>query len=203
MPVADYQVLAAWWNKNTYGCPLYIGHGIYRLDPNSQTPSWRSSDEIVNQLKINRSLENIAGSMFYSAKFLRSNPLGLKQNLTSSLYQHQALQPVKHRHAPVHATAPSGTTVRKGLLSIRLNWQKGDSTKVFVIYRFKKGEPVDFTNPANIFRVTADVSLRFRSDTTTRLSRFSYGITALSTTCLETNGILFMRKPFLKMPFIN
>ena len=36
MQVADYAILADWWNRNTFGCQLYIGQAFYRIDPKSR-----------------------------------------------------------------------------------------------------------------------------------------------------------------------
>jgi uncharacterized lipoprotein YddW (UPF0748 family) len=132
MKVADYKILADWWNRNAFGCALYIGHAIYRLDPESQTPSWRSSAEIINQIYLNRSLENIRGSLFYSARFLKSNPLGLKQNITKELYHYQALPPINSRIAPVMAELPSKTVIRKQYKNIcHLQIQEGRGCEFF------------------------------------------------------------------------
>jgi len=74
--VADYSILAKWWNENAYDCPLYIGQAFYRIDKKSEIKSWRSSKEILRQITLNRRQVNIDGSMFFSAKYLRSDPAG-------------------------------------------------------------------------------------------------------------------------------
>lgn len=193
MPVADYKILAEWWNRHISGCKLYIGHGIYRLNPESQTEAWRTPDELINQIRLNRNLQNITGSIFYSAKFLRSNPLGLMQNLTSELYRYQALQPVNTHAIPIIAGLPSDAAMNRKLFSINLSWVEGPNTRSFVIYRFRKGEPADFSDPANIFNVTSSTSLSLKSGKATRPKRYAYAITALSPTNIETEAVYFVK----------
>lgn len=188
---ADYKTLAEWWNRNTYGCQLYIGHGIYRLAPESKTESWRSSDEIVNQIKLNRTLGNIKGSLFYSAKFLAANPLDLKGALTRELYCYQAIQPVNKRIATLNAEKPSDAHQKRGLFEIKLSWKQGSHTKKFIIYRFRKGEKIDYSNPANIYKITSETGIAFRSGPASRLSKFMYAVTALSPSNTESEAAYF------------
>ncbi|PZD94285.1 hypothetical protein DNH61_17895 [Paenibacillus sambharensis] len=72
-----YDTLADWWAgevKGT-GVDLYIGHSPYKLG----TPEvgWQSPQEIINQLVYNRKHPEIKGDVFFSAKDLRRNPLGV------------------------------------------------------------------------------------------------------------------------------
>jgi uncharacterized lipoprotein YddW (UPF0748 family) len=190
---ADYKTLAEWWNRNAFGCQLYIGHGIYRLDAESKTESWRSSDEIINQIRLNRTLGNIKGSLFYSAKFLAANPLDLKGALTRELYCYQAVQPVNNRIAIVNADKPSDAHLKRGLFKIKLTWEKGRNTKKFIIYRFRKGEKIDFSNPANIYKITSETGLVFRSGPASKLSKFGYAVTAFSQSNKESEAVFFLR----------
>lgn len=72
-----YDIIADWWAAQVRGTDvkLYIGHAPYKLG----TPEigWNSADEIIRQLEYNRSIPEISGSIFFSAKDLRKNPLGL------------------------------------------------------------------------------------------------------------------------------
>ncbi|WP_018751528.1 family 10 glycosylhydrolase [Paenibacillus sanguinis] len=73
----QYDHLADWWAGEVKGTnvKLYIGHAPYKLG----TPEigWSSAQEIINQLDYNRQVPEIRGSIFFSAKDLRKNPLGL------------------------------------------------------------------------------------------------------------------------------
>lgn len=72
-----YDLLVDWWAGEVRGTnvKLYIGHAPYKLG----TPEigWSSAQEIIDQLEYNRQVPEIGGSIFFSAKDLRKNPLGL------------------------------------------------------------------------------------------------------------------------------
>lgn len=76
-----YDILANWWSNEVRGTDvkLYIGHSPYKIG----TPEigWDSAEEIIRQLRYNRTIPEIKGSVFFSAKDLRKNPLGLIQRL--------------------------------------------------------------------------------------------------------------------------
>ncbi|MCM3040265.1 family 10 glycosylhydrolase [Paenibacillus motobuensis] len=75
--VAKYDTLVDWWAKEVAGSrvKLYIGHAPYKLG--TSEAGWNSAQEIINQLTYNRSVPEVSGSIFFSAKELRKNPLGL------------------------------------------------------------------------------------------------------------------------------
>jgi uncharacterized lipoprotein YddW (UPF0748 family) len=191
MQVADYAILADWWNRNTFGCQLYIGQAFYRIDPKSPVKSWRSSMEIIRQVNLNRSMSNIQGSMFFSAKYLRTNPRKLKQKLTGKVYPLPALPPSNKRIIPVHPGLPSDVSFVTLNDTVNLAWGKATDTKNYIIYRFRKGKPADFSIPENIFRVTPDTSFKFPENAKTRLSKYNYAITSQSWTNIESEPVYF------------
>ncbi|MCL4161081.1 UNVERIFIED_CONTAM: hypothetical protein GTU68_023402, partial [Idotea baltica] len=66
---ADYKTIAEWWVKNNYNTNLYIGQAMYRLGGKTDE-AWKQKNktEIEKQLDLNRSLPNIKGSTYFSAK---------------------------------------------------------------------------------------------------------------------------------------
>lgn len=84
--IVRYDILADWWANEVKGTnvKLYIGHAPYKIG----TPEigWDSAQEIIDQLKYNENIPEISGSIFFSAKDLRKNPLGLIP-LLQSYYQ--------------------------------------------------------------------------------------------------------------------
>jgi len=75
--VARYDKLVDWWANEVKGTgvALYIGHSPYKLG--TKEAGWQSAQEIVNQLKYNKRHPQIGGDIFFSAKDLRRNPLGI------------------------------------------------------------------------------------------------------------------------------
>ncbi|RUT47782.1 hypothetical protein EJP82_05215 [Paenibacillus anaericanus] len=72
-----YDILADWWANEVKGTnvKLFIGHAPYKLG--TKEIGWNSASEIINQLKYNEGIPEIKGSIFFSAKELQKNPLGL------------------------------------------------------------------------------------------------------------------------------
>ncbi|MUG44804.1 family 10 glycosylhydrolase [Paenibacillus woosongensis] len=82
-PEVRYDILTDWWAQEVRGTQvkLYIGHSPYKIG----TPEigWHSADEIIHQLEYNERIPEVKGSIFFSAKDLRKNPLGLVPLLKS------------------------------------------------------------------------------------------------------------------------
>lgn len=72
-----YDILVDWWAQEVRGTnvKLYVGHSPYKIG----TPEigWQSADEIIRQLEYNERIPEVKGSIFFSAKDLKKNPLGL------------------------------------------------------------------------------------------------------------------------------
>ena len=74
---ARYDTLVDWWSNvvNGTNVKLYIGHSPYKLG--TAEAGWQSAQEIINQLDYNKRHPEVSGDVFFSAKDLRKNPLGL------------------------------------------------------------------------------------------------------------------------------
>lgn len=189
--VADYAILADWWSKNTYGCQLYIGQAPYLLDANSRDKAWQTSEELVKQIRLNRSFSQISGSMFFSAKFLKKNPLGMRESLLQEMFRYPALTPVNPRIQPILTEMPGKARLSKKKGELVFEWEKAADNRMFVIYKYGKREKLNTENPEQIFQVTDAHSLKVRSGKTNRLSKFRYAVTALSATHHESEPLDF------------
>ncbi len=74
--VADYETLVHWWANEVKGtnCRLYIGMAPYRLEKASNKTPWGRGNEISRQMRLNRTIPEIAGECFYSTQPLLRNP---------------------------------------------------------------------------------------------------------------------------------
>jgi uncharacterized lipoprotein YddW (UPF0748 family) len=189
--VADYKILADWWSRNGYGTQLYIGQAPYRIDPQAKEPSWQSADEIIRQIALNRKYRSISGSMFFSAKFMRKNPLGIQQKLLERYYRYPALTPVNKRIDPILPQAPLQAQLVEREGKLHFSWEKGENTKSFVIYQFRKGPWINSKKASKIFLTTADNSVTYAVDELTDPQRFNYVVTAVSQTNAESKPIKF------------
>ncbi len=75
--VARYDKLVNWWANEVRGTnvKLLIGHAPYKLG--TKEAGWSTAQEIINQLIYNKNVVEVQGDIFFSAKDLRRNPLGL------------------------------------------------------------------------------------------------------------------------------
>lgn len=74
---APYGKLVDWWAQEVRGTgvDLYIGHAGHKVG--GKEAGWQSAQEIVDQLRYSAQYAEVKGNLFFSAKDLRKNPLGL------------------------------------------------------------------------------------------------------------------------------
>jgi uncharacterized lipoprotein YddW (UPF0748 family) len=74
---ARYDKLVDWWVQEVKGTgvDLYIGHSPYKLG--TKEAGWQSAQEMINQLEYNKKYPEVKGDVFFSAKDLRKNQLGI------------------------------------------------------------------------------------------------------------------------------
>jgi uncharacterized lipoprotein YddW (UPF0748 family) len=89
----DYITLANWWSERAYGRHVYIGHALYKV-VEAQTPAWKNSEELPEQIRIARRNPRIQGSAYFRMQFLEDNPLDFKNRLEEEFYAEMALLPV-------------------------------------------------------------------------------------------------------------
>lgn len=84
--VADYEVLTHWWANEVRGtkCKLYIGMAPYRLEGAKAGTPWGQGNEIKRQMDLNRTIPEISGECFYSAKPLLRNPRGVCDSIKAT-----------------------------------------------------------------------------------------------------------------------
>jgi uncharacterized lipoprotein YddW (UPF0748 family) len=153
--LADHQILSEWWNKNSFGTNIYIGHGAYRIG-NHTAPEWNAPSEMPDQIRLNRSLKALSGSVFFSAKSLLNNPLGFSDSLSHSLYRYPALLP---EYSKIDIEKPPAVRIRKlknkkGGILLKWKSENKNDEYYFVIYRFKPEEKPDFEDPSNIAQIS-------------------------------------------------
>ncbi len=169
--IADHKTLVDWWAKNAFGRNLYIGHAAYKVG-NPKTIDWLNPAEMPSQIRLNREVFNTQGSVYFSAKSLRNNPLSIADSLTQ-FYQHPVLHPeMKFLNIPINK-APNLKKVSLADSGLKISWhgkkKKGGlfrflrKTKkysernkpyYYVVYKFKGNKLGDIENPANILAIT-------------------------------------------------
>jgi uncharacterized lipoprotein YddW (UPF0748 family) len=195
---ARYEILAKWWGDNSFGIPVIIGQAIYRIDTHSD-PHWKENDQLPKQLRLNKSLNNLRGSIFFSSKSFVSNPLGFNDSLKTNFYKYPSLiypsrtQSFNNQY-PLDFTADPQ--------SITLHWKETSSEDSlsshvqYVIYRFDKNERIDLTRAEKIIGVVANTnpfspSTQWYTDKTAKpKKKYVYIVTGLNRYHAESKAAL-------------
>nr|WP_320117370.1 family 10 glycosylhydrolase [uncultured Marinifilum sp.] len=178
--VANYRTIAKWWNRNSYGKPCYIGQGVYRLNSESRVKAWQSSDEIITQLRFNRKLKRVDGSMFFSSKSFTNNLLGINEKLQSQIYQKPTLLPECNTITPIQLSAPRIITLSNGCLK----WEEVKGAKCYVVYVFDKNEKIRLNKANTILSITSQSKLKLDKG----FQNYKYVVTTLSRTNTESSA---------------
>jgi len=155
-PVADYEVLAKWWVANSFGRNVYIGQAAYKIGTN-QEPAWQGSKEIPKQIRLNRTIPGVEGSIIYNFSSLRKNPFAVTDSLRLGYFTTPALMPelpyMKLESAPAPKMEKPRLVKKGGLrLKFTIDDPAGAATKL-IVYRFEDRRPGDYNNPENILAI--------------------------------------------------
>ncbi|MDR3611444.1 MAG: family 10 glycosylhydrolase [Ignavibacteriaceae bacterium] len=152
---ADYKLLAEWWNNNSYGRNIYPGESVYKIGTDKNI-AWQQAGEIPSQIRLNRSLHNIKGNIFFNTSSYLKNPLGLEDSLNNEYYKYYALTPQIEKRNNVKPIMPFKAVFQRDNGKILLKWQKQrneadyEQARYFAIYRFDDTEKVDIERSRNI-----------------------------------------------------
>ncbi len=151
---ADYKVLVAWWQAHREGRPVFAGMAAYKVGNNAE-PAWHSPKEIPGQIRLNRSLPGVGGCVFYNAKSVLSNPLGMLDSLRNNYFRTTALPPEMPWMDLSEPPVPKleKPKWKKDTLHIKVKIAKPEIASQVVVYRFEDRLPGDYFNPENIYRV--------------------------------------------------
>ncbi len=183
---ADYQTLVDWWSKHSYGRHLYIGHAAYKVGQGTNDPNWNARDQISRQIALNRRNPNVQGSIFYSAKQLLKNPLGVTDTLRYALYSRPALVPGMAYRSELPPATPTICATKATPSTVSLAWSTcdvktgEDMPYYFAVYRFKGDLVGDFRDPYNLLTITPVNNDRwiFEDKNVTAGEYYTYVVTA-------------------------
>ncbi|MFL6142255.1 MAG: glycoside hydrolase family 10 protein [Labedaea sp.] len=138
---ADYAKVMSWWAGvvDGTGVQLYAGQANYKVGVSTQSPEWMDSAELSRHLTFNRSLPQVRGDVYFSAKDVRANRLSHMDLLAAEHYTRPALVPVAQRLATTGGRAPHRpliVTARSAADGVHLRWVAGHDTTSFALYRF-------------------------------------------------------------------
>lgn len=159
--VADYAVLAPWWQDNVKNSKLYFGLYASGLEVN-KPKAWKTPNELVRQLRFNDECINNDGVIFYSTKYFLKNIQGLQDSLQTDFYRHHALPPQSlwgkksEAHFPVNLQLDTMDC---------LSWDAvladdGEAISYYVVYAFPDSLECDFDDPNYILEITPNTKIQ-------------------------------------------
>ncbi|MFE0046596.1 glycoside hydrolase family 10 protein [Streptomyces albireticuli] len=92
---ADYAKLVPWWAETVRGTDvqLYIGEALYRAGDPGQPAPWQDPAELSRHLSFARGCPEVLGHVWFSAKFVVSDPIGAMARVVQDHYPGRARPP--------------------------------------------------------------------------------------------------------------
>lgn len=89
--IAEYNTLVDWWAKEVRGTDvkLYIGHAAYKVG----SKGWEDPKELLNQVRYNRKVREVGGSIYFNIDSLIDNPMEIKNNMKKTIYRQKVKIP--------------------------------------------------------------------------------------------------------------
>ncbi len=162
-PLVDFELLSNWWKDHAYSRAMYIGHGIYKSNPESATEEWTMPGELPKQIRLLRAKIEIGGSAFYSSNHFNRNLMGFQDSLKLNLYKNPAIVPPmtwidNTPPKPVLKFKKSGKKIK---WKVEETLDEMNKAKQFVIYLNEKGKTFDAQNSNFIFKITSGSDYKF------------------------------------------
>jgi uncharacterized lipoprotein YddW (UPF0748 family) len=195
--VADYSILVPWWSNNSFQRHFYVGQAAYRI---GSSGAWLVYTEMPNQIRLNRTFQQVKGSIFFSSKSITNNLGGFRDSLRNNLYLYPALVPRMPWKDSIPPNSPRNLLAVKDSISqtITLTWNKptiaadGDSARYFVVYRFNHPDSINYEDPRFIKIITANDTTKFTDNISGLLNKkFIYAVTSVDRLHNESNPTVY------------
>lgn len=189
---ADYETLVEWWARYAGARPLFIGQDVLRT-VKAADPANPASHQMARKMQIQRTQPTVGGSCQWYAAAVVDNPGNYATVLERDYHRYPALQPLMpfiDDDAPRKVSRLKDVWTSDGYL---LFWTPPkakhpmDEARLYVVYRFAKGEKVDTSDPSHIVAVTPRTyyALPYRDGRT----KYTYVVTALDRLQNESKAV--------------
>ncbi|NWF51112.1 MAG: family 10 glycosylhydrolase [Ignavibacteriaceae bacterium] len=181
-PTADYSRLLPWWASVIQERHLYIGH--YSTKMTSYNYFGKSS-ELGDQVRMNRKLDNVLGSVFFSASSIVKNTRSFSDTLKQKLFRYPAIVPVMEWIDSVPPLPPVKVNAEATYSGNKIQWSSpgiasdGEKPNQFVIYRFNSNSKIDLSNPAAIIGIVDGKTNYFIDNSLFSSSDITYVVSSL------------------------
>lgn len=160
-PLADFETLVQWWNRNTYGRGLIIGLAPYKIDRESGTHAWTDPAQLSKQVDMLRKFSNVQGCAYFSSKHFKRDLMGFQDTLMTRLYREPALVPPMQWLATIKPLPPGKVKVSKR----KISWESGKTDpnmqpNRYLVYMNEEGTPALISKP-NV-QYTPSTSIEFQ-----------------------------------------
>ena len=157
-----------------------MGQALYRV---GEPGAWSDGAELTRHLAVNRRHPGVSGDVFYSAKYVLSDPRSAMQRVSSTHYLRPALTPamVPAAGAPPVPAAPGSPAVTRAERGTRLRWRPSERAVGYVVYRFggdQRPEPCAFADASHLVGVVG-AEPTWVDATADPARSYGYAITAL------------------------
>lgn len=178
--LADYSVLAEWWNENTFGKHLYIGQAVYRVG-SERAEAWKQPGEMGAHLRLNRQYPRVLGNVFFNAKTFYKNPLGISDTLRANYYAYPALVPPMTWIDNEPPMAPIDLKISSDKGGIYLSWNRpgGEKPVRYVVYRKSGNKTPLAEDPRNIVTTLRDPVTFYVDRNVVSGKTYTYVVTAV------------------------
>lgn len=121
---ASHRMLADWWSNNSYGVPVYLGNGPYKIREDSDV-AWKEPKELITQVHYGRTLPQIQGNAFFSARSIYTKNQDIAQLLKKEVYDRPVLPPAFEPKTPVNIPPPVILDLQGSPEKIQMKLEKG------------------------------------------------------------------------------
>src|SRR5690606_34918691 len=140
LPVASHKKIVQWWADTAPDTQLYIGNGLYKIRNNSD-PAWDKRREIPKQLALARTLDEINGNIFFSARSLMGKHEKINAGLRKKFYRFPAHSPGPLNFGKRSVHRPAITALRRQGDSLEICIKHSDSIpRTLDLYELGKGK---------------------------------------------------------------
>lgn len=126
----NFVKMSEWWAKNSFNCPVVIGHGLYKFGNPAEGDIFMDPMQLETQFFYARRQKNIQGSFLFNATAFTENKIDILSNL-KKIYAEKTLIPFMGRE-----TAPKPQTVAQiDVAGKTMSWQSQGNDMRYVIYK--------------------------------------------------------------------
>ena len=210
--LSAFHHVADWWNQIVSGTKtqLYMGLGLYLYEEDASNPAWQNSEEINDQIRYLRKLENVKGYVFFTYHNLlpeKAETEVLKQalpKLSEEIQPNYSVVPPRPQ-LQYESTAPISNLKAfrcdEGCNLLTFEDYPEGKSQYYVIYRIEGSYPegIDITNSNEIINVIGKAKGKKAQHYTDYQIKenqtYTYAVTALSQAQIESKPVFTIFMP--------